>query len=409
MLFNVRLSWTYFLSGFIFASILLNLRWASFVVVVPQQRTRPLLLQQFVTNSTSNDTAVQNDDASIVDVDDNNSFSACLLIMDGNHRLPEWLAYHYYVLNLRYLVVAVDPSSRTSPAFILKRWNGRIKVVQWSDANFTSRHLTRREGDSEKKILDLHRTRQWVFYNACSRHLKEHGRRWTIYIDTDEFLSINEALIPDAQERIRHPGSIPKFLNQLRSDTTGQYPRSDFYQQNRSCYTIPRRLYSAVESSKEKINQGVPQSFNPLDFDTLRYRFRAEKAAMRTGYCKSMVNVAAVPDELLKYDEIAGTTHRPFKSLCPSQYVEYVFPIGIHHYLGSLEAFLFRDDARKNHVKTDTAWKKRAFRKIGGPDDEVRPWLEGFVEYVGKEQAKALLHGAGVLNHSDTDSTLGRY
>ena len=44
-----------------------------------------------------------------------NSFSACMLIKDDNDLLNEWLAYHYHVLNLRYLVVAVDPSSATSP------------------------------------------------------------------------------------------------------------------------------------------------------------------------------------------------------------------------------------------------------------------------------------------------------
>ena len=39
------------------------------------------------------------------------AFSACMLVMDDNHRLTEWLAYHYHVLPLRYLVVAVDPKA----------------------------------------------------------------------------------------------------------------------------------------------------------------------------------------------------------------------------------------------------------------------------------------------------------
>lgn len=41
--------------------------------------------------------------------------AACLLIMDDNHFLIEWLAFHYYVLRLRYLIVAVDPRSTTTP------------------------------------------------------------------------------------------------------------------------------------------------------------------------------------------------------------------------------------------------------------------------------------------------------
>jgi hypothetical protein len=40
------------------------------------------------------------------------SFSACLLIMDDNHRLSEWIAYHHFALPLRHLVVTVDPRNR---------------------------------------------------------------------------------------------------------------------------------------------------------------------------------------------------------------------------------------------------------------------------------------------------------
>lgn len=49
--------------------------------------------------------------------------AACLLVMDDNHRLIEWLAYHYHTLPLRYLVIAVDPRSQTQPDKILQRWN----------------------------------------------------------------------------------------------------------------------------------------------------------------------------------------------------------------------------------------------------------------------------------------------
>ena len=47
------------------------------------------------------------------------AFSACLLIKDNNIILPEWLAYHYTVLPLRRLIVAVDTLSHTDPSQIL--------------------------------------------------------------------------------------------------------------------------------------------------------------------------------------------------------------------------------------------------------------------------------------------------
>jgi hypothetical protein len=50
------------------------------------------------------------------------SFSACLLVKDDNKILPEWLAYHYEVLPLRRLIIAIDPLSTTSPEPILQAY-----------------------------------------------------------------------------------------------------------------------------------------------------------------------------------------------------------------------------------------------------------------------------------------------
>ena len=62
-----------------------------------------------------------NDDGVGKEDGDGESFSACLLIMDDNHRLSEWIGYHYFAMSLRYLVVAVDPHSKTTPSRILNR------------------------------------------------------------------------------------------------------------------------------------------------------------------------------------------------------------------------------------------------------------------------------------------------
>jgi hypothetical protein len=63
--------------------------------------------------------------------------SACLLVNDENPRLPEWLAYHYHVLPLRSIIVAVDPASRYRPNEILKRWVPMgMKVDVWEDVDY---------------------------------------------------------------------------------------------------------------------------------------------------------------------------------------------------------------------------------------------------------------------------------
>lgn len=63
--------------------------------------------------------------------------SACLLVNDENPRLPEWLAYHYHVLPLRSVIVAVDPVSKHQPDDILNRWPRMgMDVEIWQDHNY---------------------------------------------------------------------------------------------------------------------------------------------------------------------------------------------------------------------------------------------------------------------------------
>ena len=53
-------------------------------------------------------------------------------------RLGEWLAYHWTVIGMTHLVVAVDPSSKTSPKDLLDTWRAEtdIDIVLWNDADF---------------------------------------------------------------------------------------------------------------------------------------------------------------------------------------------------------------------------------------------------------------------------------
>jgi len=99
---------------------------------------------------------------------------ACLLIMDDNHWLIEWLAYHYYAVPLTHLVVAVDPESRTSPESILSRYRGKIKIKVWNDADII---IPRSKIEAASKVFSVrrHRLRQTHFYQKCMKHHKSQG------------------------------------------------------------------------------------------------------------------------------------------------------------------------------------------------------------------------------------------
>mmetsp|Transcript_60463 Transcript_60463/g.148352 ORF Transcript_60463/g.148352 Transcript_60463/m.148352 type:complete len:535 (-) Transcript_60463:1133-2737(-) len=147
------------------------------------------------------------------------SFAACLLTMEDDFVLPEWIAYHYTRLPLRRLIVAIDPRSRTRPTEILERWNDLIKITVWNDTQFfpLSYRLSIMENPNNKTLSErhtlMHRFRQRFFYMHCLQQVKreyQHDRKiqeekgdqqtpsssyssipsptWVVLIDSDEFL-----------------------------------------------------------------------------------------------------------------------------------------------------------------------------------------------------------------------------
>jgi hypothetical protein len=61
--------------------------------------------------------------------------SACLLVMDDTIKLTEWLAYHYTVLPLSHLIVAIDPASVLENEInkVLSLWNTRMYIEVWTN------------------------------------------------------------------------------------------------------------------------------------------------------------------------------------------------------------------------------------------------------------------------------------
>jgi hypothetical protein len=163
--------------------------------------------------------------------------AACLLVKDDNHRLVEWLAYHYTMLPLRRLIIAVDPGSLTSPHRILQRWTGLspspqsqshhnnntshsdahdstttwhnrtlptlpypLRAELWQDEDyFTSvelkdLHYQYRCTAIEKNdiITKWHRVRQNRFLAKCSQQLySEKQYKYVALVDTDEYITFN--------------------------------------------------------------------------------------------------------------------------------------------------------------------------------------------------------------------------
>jgi Glycosyltransferase family 92 len=136
----------------------------------------------------------------------NNSVSACLMFMDDNHRLVEWLAYHYFIMPLRHVIVLPEPDSRTSPMDVLERWKPYMTIEVWNDTY----RINSNDGHA-----DLVR-RQERFYTDCGLYLRSRNRTWTMFIDVDEFWTIDENNVPDWKKRMGEHGAILKLIDELR-------------------------------------------------------------------------------------------------------------------------------------------------------------------------------------------------
>ena len=348
---------------------------------------------------------------------DETEFAACLLVMDDNHFLIEWLAYHYHVLPLRHLIIAVDPRSQTTPKPILDRWkkleggNAPMNVELWSDPDFMTfdekqqaeDHVAKQFKIHQQPNLVVHRARQRLFYYKCMKRFKEQKRHWVALIDSDEFLHINYPTTAShnitSVPPITKAGSVASLVRQLRK----QRPYDN--RTSTPCIQIPRQRYGTMESPLSDIQKGVPTYtteshsllVNASALQTLRWRHHASPDNYQINrISKTIIDVSRV-----EWDDLQPVVsiHRPIRSLCGQRRLHIRSPdqfFLINHYLGTWEQYSYRQDSRTGKERSREMFAQ-AQKLDEGCDDEVRPWLQGFVQEVGINEAKRLLEGVGIL------------
>jgi hypothetical protein len=311
--------------------------------------------------------------------------SACMLIMDDNHWLIEWIAYHYLTVNLRHLILAIDQRSRTSPIQILDRWKDRIQFELWNDTHFFH-HPPRRAHD----LQVINEARQQAFLAKCLQTLKVRNYGWSMFTDTDEYVVIN----PRARGRRKHklyrpniptldqPGSIMTFLNREKR------------QYDTKCFSMGRLQFSPDEVDPADVQKDVPSYLNGSDFMTLRWLISADDLVGP----KNIVDLSGIPAEMIPRKKTHQ--HRVLEPICGEAgrtWTRKNSLLQVYHYIGTYEQFTFRDDARLSTKKAkgrNVRYERYTGRDIGRQDD-LRPWLKGFIDFVGKDEALRLLDGIG--------------
>ena len=331
------------------------------------------------------------------------SFSACLIIMDDNHFLIEWLAYHWHVLPLRRLIVAVDPRSRYSPTPVLDRYRDRglMEITEWTDTDFMM------HPNFTKDVAFQYVQRQLEFYSKCTGQLRQEGRSWTLFTDSDEFVTPNHYAAPNLRvsNMTKTTNATTSLLLQLEQVQQANVSRI----MSSPCVVLPRLRFGTKESTAVEVQHSVPVPFSGMDFMSLRWRWRAKSAFGKTtnnrhnGMPKCMVNVQYVQDSMIQYDgsgknpvDQLVNAHRPVMALCLEADMRIMVrqaTFVVHHYPGTLEQWTFRDDGRAwtRNPEAYQGLAKRA-RKL---DDSIRPWLQDLVNVHGDELVHQLLEGVG--------------
>lgn len=335
------------------------------------------------------------DDKSRLDIPDLNgeSFAACLLVMDENPRLNEWLAYHYYTLPLRHLVLAADPRSKTSANDILDKWRPFINITVWKDDDYMEgKWLARAKksmhpnfNNTNDEATKIHRQRQARFIESCSHRFKKANRTWVAYHDTDEYVVLDSHKVNNTQALMREPGSILRFVKELREKD----PNNTHF--SKPCISLPRTTFGAIESTHEEMTKDVPPYVDAKQFNTLRFRHSAAHNSDANGPPKGIADVSLMPSNHKHF-----AVHRPLGHLCSSKWVQETF-LNVHHYIGSWELYSYRQNDARAEGRTKAKWEKKSRHKQKMNNDDTRPWIKGFTDW--EPAHKHLLQDTGPPPH----------
>jgi len=326
-------------------------------------------------------------------------FSACLFLMDDNHFLVEWLAYHYTVLPLRRLIVTIDRKSETSPMEIFDRYKDLIDIsfldlqdYYWVDASEIDHDKSYNGDYTEEERANskvwAHRKRQAKFQSTCLFQLRKEKKRWVTNVDTDERIIVNNEYAASPL-----PNKRPTLLETLEDPENQQHNPL----LNEACIVMPRYHFGPKEEADEsKLHDSFPSNsdLNPRDLHTYRWRYRRSFSAKPLPG-KSIVNLDMCKARLLR----KSNPHRLVTKACryhPEFDRGQSAPFVVNHYTGTWEQFSFRHDPREK-TKSQESFQILANEHTTDEDDNARGWLEDFIGLVGLERAQYLLKGANEL------------
>lgn len=386
-------------------SLSISLRTSQLIILSNESNERSLRMPYLPANNNTNQRAGSP-----------SPMAACLLMKDDNHWLIEWIAFHYFALPLRDLVVIRDPGSVTSSQHIFDRWKSRIRIEEWDADAVVPAHKWEQFKAGKIDETRLHRARQQHFYAQCLRHFRKQKKQWILLSDTDEFIQPNfYALAEGDRVSLSESGSIWKTIKlqeQKRRNNNQRIP---------TCLHIPRIQMSSLQSihshgrsdetetdtDDDDDDNSVSPLLNTSHLLTTGWVHHDGKEIVQIPGAnldgKNLIHVSALQSKDIPFK--AHSVHLVIPKHCPStngNRLEHADSwLVIYHYPGTYEQYNFRDDPRdalKHRQKRWDLWKGlQSNAATSVRDDSMGDWLAGFVNQVGEREAQYLLQDVGIL------------
>lgn len=359
-------------------------------------------------------------------------FAACLIVQDDTIKLYEWISYHYTMLPLTSLIIAISPESSNHSIReihqLVTRWNDatlNLNITLWK-ADQLPMNYTFQSSLAGSSPTYIHDYRQQNFAVSCTNHYRKLQReQYLLLVDTDEFVIYNPIM---PLENLTHYPVFPESVFQGGPYFTGIERRK-----KDRLHAIPIRKWEIpyaleqrqtilefIHNQKRNTNQTyfpnpngctrlVGLRYGTNISNTLKYssilmtQTFLHHEQYKDHWSKVIIDVTTIIDQDLEYVE---TMHNPFPRRCgrngkKSSGMDFSSAIlRIAHYVGSLESWMERSIGNEENgvilvrAMNEESWKKR--NDQGKPyhlemDWSMTRWVDAFTSIVGKDMADDLL------------------
>lgn len=365
---------------------------------------------------------------------------ACMLVRNDNHLLFEWVAYHYTVLPLRFLIVGSDDNSTEDPTDVLGRWNGtNLQYEVWHFGDEFGKGINYRFND----LTYRHTRRQQSFLSACLKYSIKHNRSWVALIDSDEYIQLNplddaedeqfyknSTTNPQHQQIYELESGVLKSMRYLSANETlwgrihtrkmlrdnlrsGRRSANDSFDLSTleiptvmevledyssrhgtlPCFTMARVRYGAVKDQVAELatnichptlNPDVISSLNVSGLSTIQLFYHADPAFYELNrWAKVLLDLRRI--HLQQVSRIKNP-HVPIRQVCAGNFIHHeVSLLRVNHYLS-------RFNVRKGDPRNlQDIWSTFAHVRNRTSCGHIQGWLNAFCDQFGIDAARYML------------------